>query len=710
MKSKSRLAAVLLVIAMVLSTTSWMVTAAPVLTDIRGHRAEADITYLMDLRVLHGHPDGTFLPNANLRRSEAVKIIIWARHGNDSAARPLFGTSPFTDVPGTHWASGYIALARNLGIVEGRGAGIFDPEGWVTYAEFAKMLVEAAGLRPVAGLAWPANYVEAARTAGIVVAAELPAFVAGRPATRGDAAIMATNAVADVRNPATGLTLARSVFGRVAPAERGGILRVAIVSNPPTLDIVRTTAAVTHFTMWHVFEAPFTLGANYGPIPHLFTNDWTVTPDGLTYTFNLRRGIRFHHGREMTSDDIVASLERWGAHAPWGRMLWEVKESLTTRGTYVVVLKLREPSPLVPLFLTDRQLGVMPREIIAEAGTGHVTRFIGTGPFEFVEFIPDRHIRLRRFAGYSPLPGAPDGYGGRREALVDELLFIPVPDAAVRTAGVQAGDFHFGEMIPPDDYVRLKATPNVVTSISIKPVAWLTVHFNRAPGTLMANQKLRQAILAAFDMELIMRAAFGHPDFWRLDPGVIMREHPMYTDAGKEWYNQRNPERARQLAREAGYRGETIRWLTSKSFPFMYISALVGEQMLEAAGFNVELVVLDWATVMTARLNPAAYEMASTAFLAAFDPILHLAVSPTWPATAVASQHPDMLRLLDEMRREGDPARRQQLWNQAQALFWEYVPSIKFGDYFNLHIHRPELQGYQPRLARFFWNVSMARR
>lgn len=501
------------------------------------------------------------------------------------------------------------------------------------------------------------------------------------------------------------------VIGRMMlPPPPPTVLRVAIIGNPPTLDISRTTSVLTHFTMWHVFESPFTLGANYSPIPHLFTNDWTLSPDGLTYTFNLRRGIRFHHGREMTADDIVASMERWGEHAPWGRMLWAVRESLTADGRHGVVLRLREPSALVPLFLTDRQLGVMPREIMAEAGAAHVTRFIGSGPFEFVEFVPDRHIKLRKFADYSMLPGAPDGYGGKREALVDELLFVPVEDTAVRAAGVQAGDFHFAEMIPPDDYVRLKATPNVVTSISIKPAAWASVHFNRGPGTMMANQRLRQAILAAFDKELIMKAAFGHPDFWRLDPGVIMREHPMFTDAGKEWYNQRNPERARQLAQEAGYRGETIRWLTTKTFPFMYTAAVVGEQQLEAAGFNVELMVVDWATLATLRSDPKAYEMASGAFITTFDPVLHLGVSPTWPAAAVATQHPDMIGLLSQLRRESDPAKRQQLWNQAQALFWDYVPAIKFGDYFNLHIHRPELRGYQPRLARFFWNVSLAGR
>lgn len=487
------------------------------------------------------------------------------------------------------------------------------------------------------------------------------------------------------------------------------VLKVAIIGNPPTLDIVRTTASVTLYTMWHVFEPLFTMDANYNPIPHLVKNDWKVSEDGLTYTFNLREGVKFHNGKEMTSDDVVASLERFGEHTTWGKNLWSVKDSLTASGKYGIVLKLKEPVAIVPLYLTTSNLAIMPKEIIAEAGTGHVSKFIGTGPFEFVEYLQDRHIKLKKFKDYSALPGQPNGYGGKREALVDELLFIPIEDAAVRIAGVQTGDYHFGEWIPPDEYERLKAISSLVTRI-IKPSGWTTACFNRGPGSMMENKKLRQAILAAFDMEPIMKAAYGHPDFWRLDSGVLFKEQGMYSDAGKEFYNQANPERAKQLAKEAGYKGQTIRWLTTQTYPAYYTTALVGKQQLEAAGFNVELIVVDWATLVTMRSDPKAYELFSTAFGTTWDPVLGLFLSPSWPAAAVAGQDPEMIRLLNAMRRESDPAVRMQLWDQAQAIFWDDVPVIKFGDYFNLHIHRPEVQGYQGMQTSFFWNVSLVKK
>jgi len=708
MRSKRRLAAVLLVVAMILGTTSTvMATTAPVLTDIGGNQAEADIRYLVGLGILHGHPDGTFRPNTNLRRSEAVKIIILARHGNDHAARPLFGTSPFRDVPGTHWASGFIALARNLGIVEGRGAGIFDPEAWVTYAEFAKMLVEATGLRSISGFGWPANYVEAARAAGIVTAAELPGFVAGTPATRGDAAIMATNAVADVPSPATGFTLARSVFGQVAPAvmpRRGGTLRVAIIGNPPTLDVMRTTATVTLNSMWHAFEPLFTLDRNYDPIPHL-VDTYVISPDNRIWTLNLRRGVRFHDGREMVADDVVASVNRFGRLTTWGRSLFEITESLVARDRYTVVLTLREPTALVPRFLSSVQSAIMPRDVIDEAGDGTLTRFIGTGPFRFVEFEPDRHIRFDRFADYSALPGGPNGYGGTRTAFVDRILFIPVPDTAVRIAGVQMGEHHFGEWITPDEYERLRVLPGIVTRI-IRPSGWPTAVFNKRQG-MFTDVRMRQAFLAALDMEPIMRAAYGHPDFWRLCHGIMMQEQAFFHPAGREWYNQNNPDRARELLAAAGYTGQPVRWLTTTEYPAYYTAALVAKGQLERAGFVVELQVVDWATLVARRANPAIWDVFSTAFGVTWDPVLFLALSPTWPGWYDNAQMRD---LLAQLRRETDFAKRYELFGRVQALFWEDVPVIKYGDYFLLHIHGTEVMGFAAMQSNFFWNVWLERR
>ncbi len=213
MRHFKRFAVALLVVAMILSSAGFAGATAP---DVDGTRYEESVDYLMGLGVIAGYPDGTYKPEATITRAEAAKILVVMKYGDTTLADLLKGASPFVDVPGDHWASGFIALAKNANIVNGYPDGTFKPSNPVTYAEFAKMLCEAAGLTPVAGLAWPANYVSAALNAGILT--DVPNFESNAPATRGDCAIMAAFTVAEVANPTTGKTLAQSVFGETAVA------------------------------------------------------------------------------------------------------------------------------------------------------------------------------------------------------------------------------------------------------------------------------------------------------------------------------------------------------------------------------------------------------------------------------------------------------------------------------------------------------------
>jgi hypothetical protein len=226
MRHLKRLTVIMLVVAMILSTAG---IASAAYSDVTGTRYEESVGYLTDLGVLAGYPDGTFKPEATISRAEAAKIIVVVKYGNDTLANLLAGASPFSDVPGSHWASGFITLAKNAGIINGYPDGTFKPSNPVTYAEFAKMLVEAAGLEPLAGLDWPANYVGAAQAAGML--GDVPLFSANEPATRGDCSIMAAHTVQEVKNPATGKTLAETVFGQ------SSVATVTVTATPAAVKV-----------------------------------------------------------------------------------------------------------------------------------------------------------------------------------------------------------------------------------------------------------------------------------------------------------------------------------------------------------------------------------------------------------------------------------------------------------------------------------------
>src|SRR5207247_5514712 len=163
---------------------------------------------------------------------------------------------------------------------------------------------------------------------------------------------------------------------------------------------------------------------------------------------------------------------------------------------------------------------IYPKEIVDAAGDNPVKEYVGTGPYRFVEHKPDRHVRVARFKDYVARTDAPDGFGGRRTAYVDEILFIPVPDVAVRLAGVETGDYHLALQIQQDQYERMKTLPGVVPAI-IKPEGWSTAVVNHKQG-LMADKRIRQAFQTAVDMEPDMAGGIGTKAFDWLGRGVSL--------------------------------------------------------------------------------------------------------------------------------------------------------------------------------------------
>ena len=357
-----------------------------------------------------------------------------------------------------------------------------------------------------------------------------------------------------------------------------------MIGEPPSLDLQSTTAVITQQITWHIYETLYTYDKAYSPIPFL-AQGHTVSDGGRRYTIALRRGVKFHNGKEMTAADVVASLGRWGKISTPGKALWKNVEGIEAKDPFTVVLHLKEPSGSLLFGLGRPNAGaaIHPKEVIEAAGDGPIKDYIGTGPYRFVEHKPDRHIKLARFKDYSARVEAPDGYGGKRTAYVDEILFLPVPDVAVRLAGVETGEYHFAQQIKQDQYDRVKGLSGIDGRV-VKPYGWITAVPNHKEG-LMASKKIRQAFQAALDMEPIMGAAMGNKDFYRLDGAIFFPEQPaFYSTSGLAAYNQRDKDKARRLLKEAGYAGQPVRWITTREYEWMYKTALVAKQQLERSG------------------------------------------------------------------------------------------------------------------------------
>ena len=139
----------------------------------------------------------------------------------------------------------------------------------------------------------------------------------------------------------------------------GGVLKVASIGEPPTLDIPMSTATLVYEIMWHVNESLFTYDKSFNPVP-LLADSWTLTDKGLKYTINLRKAVKFHNGKEMTSADVVPSLQRWGRVASVGRALWKYVESVDAKDPYTVVISMKQPSSSLIYGLSEPARGHLP--------------------------------------------------------------------------------------------------------------------------------------------------------------------------------------------------------------------------------------------------------------------------------------------------------------------------------------------------------------
>jgi peptide/nickel transport system substrate-binding protein len=491
-----------------------------------------------------------------------------------------------------------------------------------------------------------------------------------------------------------------------APAVKPTTLRVAIIGNPPMLDIQGTTATLTSDIARHIYEGLFAFDANYKPVPDL-VDTWSASEDGTEYNFTLRRGVKFHNGKELTAADAVASLKRSGVLSTTGKAMFKNIERLEAHGTYDFVLKLKTPDPTVLIWFSLPWGFVLPQEVAdkyPDKPIADTKDIIGTGPYKLFEYLPDRHVKLTRFEGYTPRQDPPSGQSGRKEAKVDIIEFVPVSDMAIRIAGTLTGEYHIAMEVSPDEYERLKQEKDVTPEV-IKPFRWIIFMINHK-SPLTSNKLIRQALQAALDMESIMQAAAGPPDLWRLDPGLMFREQPMWTDSGKEFYNQKNPAKAQQLLKQAGYRGEPVRVLTTQQYDYMYKGALAAKPQWEAVGFTVDLQVVDWATLVERRANPDLYEIFTTGigFASVQDPTLMLFLSPD---SVGWYDNPEMQSLLSQMRVETDPAKRYEQWKRVQYIFHEDVGHIKLGDMHNVRLRRNEVKGFVPAPDLWLWNVSL---
>lgn len=479
----------------------------------------------------------------------------------------------------------------------------------------------------------------------------------------------------------------------------GGVLKVAIDSDPPTLDIHATRATLSVFVGGNMYEGLYAFTQKGEIKPMLAADMPAVSEDKLTYTIPLRQDILFHNNKPMTAEDVVASLNRWGGLASYGKQLFKHIDSVTAKDQFTVAIQLKEQWGTLMNSLAMLLGGpvIIPEEIAVKYPSKPAAEYIGTGPYMFAEWRPNDHITLKRFDGYKALSTKSDGYTGKKIAYLDEIIFYGISEEPVRVNGVEGGEYDFADFVPTDEYERLKEVDTLQTYIS-PPRAWFVFVLNTKFGPTK-NKKIRQAMLATLDVNGDMAAGYGDSVFWRVDPSLALKEQVWHSTAGASSYNQNNIEKAKQLLKEAGYKGEKIVWMAG---PLEYNLSAAAKANMAKAGLNIDLQSMEWATLLSRRKNPELWSMFSSGFTAKADPSLTTAMNLKYGA---GWDNPEAEKLFSSFCQETEFDKRYELLSEFQRLVYEDVPYIKVGDYKNLRISSKKVHGFANELYLYFFNV-----
>lgn len=480
-------------------------------------------------------------------------------------------------------------------------------------------------------------------------------------------------------------------------------LRVALYSQPATLDQPMDTGIQSRDIGRLMFETLVTIDSKWQPVPML-AESIDVSDDGLTYTFKLREGVTFHNGKKMTSEDVVASMERWMEKSTITGNIFD-DAHWVAENDYTVVLNLSAPSSLtLDMLASPKQAAaIMPKEIVEAAPAEGVEDYIGTGPYQFVEWKQDQYIHFTRFDDYKAVEGEPNGLSGKKEALVKDIYVDIVTDASTRLAGLKTGQYDIAYQIPNDDYEQVANNPNLQPFPAVHGELMLV--FNKVEG-IASDVKIRQAINAALDADDIMLGAVVTEDLYWLSPGYMNKDiATWHSTAGEEYYNQANPEKAKQLLEEAGYNGDTFTIITTRDDDVIYNASVVIQEQLSQIGMNVELEVYDMPTMFGKREDPKAWHAFITGSSVVSTPPQLLALSPTW---AGGVNNDKIIHMLKDIETSVSLEEAQAIWDEVQQYAWEeYVPVSILGGYSMFHAGSSKVEGFTTFSGAIFWNTKV---
>ena len=392
--------------------------------------------------------------------------------------------------------------------------------------------------------------------------------------------------------------------GIFAPAIAQGAaktLRFVPQANLANFDPIWGTQYVVRNASVLVWDTLYGFDEKLQPQRQMVESEETSS-DGLTWTFKLRSGLKFHDGTPVLAKDCVASLTRWSARDPMGLMLKAIQQELTAVDdrTFKWVLKKPYPKMLLALGKNSTPMAfIMPERIAKTDPFKQIDEYIGSGPMKFAkgEWVPGAKAVFEKFADYQPRQEKASWLAGGKKMLVDRIEWVIMPDPATASAALQNGEVDWWENPISDLVPVLKRNRNVAVDIAdpLGNIGTFRMNHLHPPFN---DVRARRAVLMALDQEEYMRALVGDDNsLWKPLPGYFTPDTPLYNEEGGDILKgKRDIAGAKKLLAESGYTNQPVTCVVAQDQPITKGQGDVTAELLKRIGMNVDFVATDWGT------------------------------------------------------------------------------------------------------------------
>ncbi len=470
------------------------------------------------------------------------------------------------------------------------------------------------------------------------------------------------------------------VLGSVGPAaaQPAGTLVVGAVAEPVNLDAAQVTDFNSTRVIRRITEALVAFPDDSTRLVPGLAESWTVGRDGLSYTFKLRRGVRFHDGTPFNAEAVKFSFERQilpehpfnklGKY-PFASFNFGTIKSVEAVDEHTVQFVMKEPRASFLTIMAGASANIVSPTAVRKWGADYPNHPVGTGPFRFVSWDRGQRIVLEKNPDYWKGP-----------VKVERVIVRPIVEDQARLTELLTGNLDLAVNLPPDFIAQLENHPKITVLRGQGAHVWyLGINNQKKP---LDDRRVRQAMNYAVNKDAIVRDVLKGtglvsagpvlPGTWGAEPGL--KPYPY------------DPERARKLLAEAGHAGgfSTTLWVpeSGSGMQSPVAMATVIQSNLKAVGINVALQTMEWGAFL-AKLRTKEQDLFALSWAAGNEdpdlvvyPLLHSSQwTPGGPNRALY-KNVRLDDLLQQARLVTDQAKRAELYRQAQRILVDDPPWI----------------------------------